>query len=217
MLGSDTVVIPLTKGYSALIDADDYGVVSQYSWCVDERPNGLCYANTTIGRRTVRMHELLLPEAAPEIDHRNNDGLDNRRENLRPATRSQNAANIRPMKGRRYKGVTYQPRLTTRPWQARAGVQHLGYFATEEEAAAAYDKYVKEHRGEFSRINNVTTLIKPNFLFPVVKKEIKMNPNGRGRLLEYTLSCGHSHSVRAFQAPKIGPMSHCKTCKKGSA
>lgn len=149
--------VPLTKGFVALIDAADYELISGYSWCVDVRPNGLCYANTSLAgpnRKTLRMHQLILPGKG-ERDHRNGDGLDNRRSNLRFATRTQNLHNRRKKRSATYKGVTYQPRLISRPWQVRVGYRHIGYFATAEEAALAFNRVALAERGEFARLNEV--------------------------------------------------------------
>ena len=207
--------IPLTQGYVAIIDSQDYEKIKRYSWCVDKRPNGLCYANTTIGRRTVRMHELIFPDARPERDHKNGNGLDNRRSNLRPATHAQNLHNRGKKTNAINKGVTFQGRLKSRPWQARIGYIHLGYFASAEEAGAAFDKAALEQRGEFARTNGVDVAITPNHRYLVVSKKFIAKPTIRhpeARILQYVLSRGHIHSVSGYQAPKIGKQSHCKIC-----
>lgn len=215
-----TVRIPLTRGRFALVDSQDYPLISQYNWYLDEHPRGLCYAHTKIGRRTVRMHNMILPEAKPECDHRNGDGLDNRRCNLRSATRAQNTHNYHKIRKQglssKYKGVAYQGhRLTTRPWQARIGRLHLGYFASEEEAAAAYDRAAQQQRGEYARLNGVDVTIRPNHRYRVVSKAFKATPkpgHPEARVLEYVLACGHTHSISACKAEKIGTESRCKTC-----
>lgn len=214
------MTIPLTRGRVAVVDADNHERLSQYKWWLDERKNGLCYAATTIGRHTVRMHQFVFPQGNPERDHRNGDGLDNRRENLRPATRAQNAQNSRKMirsrLSSRYKGVAFQGhRLISRPWQARLGKLHLGYFASEEEAGAAYDRAAEQQNGEYSRTNGLTVAIRPNHRYRVVSKAFKATPtpgHPEARVLVYVLACGHTHSIPAFKAPKIGTESRCKTC-----
>jgi hypothetical protein len=73
-----------------------------------------------------------------QIDHINGDKHDNRIENLRVVTSAQNSQN------RRVRGVTYEKRQTSRPWRARIMVNYksitLGYFATEAEALAEYQR-----------------------------------------------------------------------------
>ena len=89
------------------------------------------------------------------VDHINGNGLDNRRSNLRPASRSQNGANRGAPSNNTsgFKGVT-RFRLK---WMAKIQVHgrtiHLGLFATPQEAARAYDTAALEHFGEYARPN----------------------------------------------------------------
>jgi hypothetical protein len=89
------------------------------------------------------------------VDHINGNGLDNRDENLRLATNSQNQMNSRKRSGTssRYKGVSLQRKR----WRAQIKLDgkliYLGMFDTEEQAAMAYDYAAIELFGEFSRIN----------------------------------------------------------------
>ena len=87
------------------------------------------------------------------IDHINGDGLDNRRENLREATRAQNMRNLRLRSDNtsQYKGVR---RLGDHIWQARVNGQTVGYFDTALDASFAYDKAAVEQYGEFARLNH---------------------------------------------------------------
>jgi HNH endonuclease len=92
-----------------------------------------------------------------EVDHKSGDGLDNRRENLRICTSSQNQANRRKWQGTssQFKGVGWVRRVGK--WQAQLSVNrkgvHLGYFTDEVEAGMAYDSAAREHFGAFAFTN----------------------------------------------------------------
>lgn len=95
-----------------------------------------------------------LPET-PDIDHKNRNGLDCRRENLRAATSSQNLGNTAKKRTNTsgFKGVYWHRKLNK--WFAQItcnGKQrHLGCFAEKEAAADAYIRAAKELFGEFAR------------------------------------------------------------------
>ncbi len=119
----------------------------------------------------VGMHRILLnPPRSCVVDHINGNGLDNRRMNLRIATPQQNAWNHRKAKRQtpvssRYKGVSFRPlqkaarryKKIHRVWRAAItvnGKRHiLGQFASESEAALAYDQAATKYFGEFARLN----------------------------------------------------------------
>jgi hypothetical protein len=149
--------IVLSNGMTAKVDGKDFELVNQYNWYLAKQAHRL-YAAAWIEGKGVSMHRLILGHEAGQldIDHRNGDGLDNRRENLRVATRSQNSANGRKQKGTssKYKGV-----CVTKQGYIKAYVMHLyrrihlGYFPTEEDAARAYDEAARKYFGEFARVN----------------------------------------------------------------
>jgi hypothetical protein len=109
------------------------------------------------------MHALVSGMAAP--DHRDRNGLNNTKANLRPAIHAQNMGNQPKRRGTssRFKGVSFVPR--TGRWQARIGVNgckhHLGYHLTEEEAARDYDRAAVRHFGEFAATNASLGLLLP--------------------------------------------------------
>lgn len=148
----------VAAGRVALVDDEDYELVAGYNWCASEHP-GVTYALTAIQRdgknTTIRMHKLLT--GWPRTDHINGNGLDNRRTNLRPVSQAQNQANQRPWRGgsSQYKGV-YRHRHGQK-WaamiQAGGDKRHLGLFASEEDAARAYDAAALAEWGEYAFLN----------------------------------------------------------------
>ncbi|WP_299197009.1 HNH endonuclease [uncultured Amphritea sp.] len=92
-----------------------------------------------------------------DIDHINGTKDDNRIENLRTCTNSQNQANRKTTKGYSiYKGVKYDEGCS-KPWRATiqlAGESYnLGSYSSEEQAALAYDSAARKRFGEFARTN----------------------------------------------------------------
>lgn len=147
------MLVQLTKDRVATIDDSDQDLVSKYNWTFDGR-----YPATYINGKKVRLHRLLLaPKPDELVDHINMNELDNRRSNLRLASKSQNMANrgnqVNNISG--YKGV--HKRKDTGRWQSYIKYQgkriHLGYFATAEEAAYVYDQATIQLFGEFGRTN----------------------------------------------------------------
>jgi hypothetical protein len=147
--------IPLTQGKVALVDDEDYPHLSAFKWHLNAGYAARSHPWDGKRRRTF-MHDQLLP-APPGFftDHRNRNRLDNRRENLRISTRSQNAANRRLPRTNTsgFRGV----HRSGRGWAATitcAGKHYyLGTFDTPEEAATAYDKKALELFGEFASLN----------------------------------------------------------------
>ena len=153
----DFRLILLTQGRFAIVDAEDYDWLSQYKWCA-AKDRGTFYAHRGNGGTTVSMHRTIM--RAPKgmmCDHKNHNGLDNRKSNLRLCTSAQNQYNKRPQRNgsSRYKGVIL--RSDYRRWRARIGFNrkriHLGDFADGIQAALAYDDKAVELFGEFAWLN----------------------------------------------------------------
>lgn len=146
-------------GHTVLVDDPDQALAAGFSWYVVRDGHQLyAYANVKVDGRptTLKMHRLLL--AAPpgtSVDHRNRNGLDNRRENLRLATAREQQHNQASRPGTsRFKGVyAYGSRWRAMIRLPNGRRKSLGYFDEEADAAHAYDKAASEIHGDFERLN----------------------------------------------------------------
>lgn len=157
--------IELTRGMFALVDDEDFGIVSGVLWNAHNTRGRWC-ATRSIYRKgrhplTEWMHlRILPPKPGLVVDHINGDALDNRKENLRYAPAWGNGANGKKRKFKRgatstYKGVCWNRQA--RAWRAeirsRQKLIFLGHFDDEREAALRYDRAARECFGEFARPN----------------------------------------------------------------
>ena len=158
-------LIPLTKGYSALVDDDDYERLAKHKWTAVVTGQNIkrVYAYRRSGwdqknrRRTriIYMHcEIMQPADGLDVDHINHDTLDNRKENLRCATRSQNLANNRRAKGvTGLRGVTFTNDRSKDQYKTQFQRKCIGTFSDKFEAARAYDAAALKHFGKFAKLN----------------------------------------------------------------
>lgn len=151
--------ISVGNGLTAKVDMLDVLLVLGRKWYAQRAQSGRIYAQSAAPNR-VSMHRLIAnPAPHAEVDHWNGDGLDNRRANLRECSKSQNLANRGKNKNNphSYKGVCFRPLSKKRPWtaqiQANGRRWALGHFASELEAARAYDAKAEELWGEFAFLN----------------------------------------------------------------
>jgi hypothetical protein len=162
-----TLLVPLTKGLFAIIDEADAAAVSAHCWqaCASSIQMRTHYARRKYksddGRHTSEaLHQFLWRSwghaAAPEIDHKNTNGLDCRRQNLRAADHSQNQHNRTAYRCNTsgFKGVTWY--AAQKKWVAQirhnTKLHRLGYFASPEEAAVAYAAAALRLHGDFARV-----------------------------------------------------------------
>lgn len=157
------IQFPLTKGLFALIDQEDLPKIQAWKWHISFRKRDhTMYAARSItlpdGRRSkIMMHRVIL-ETPGFIDHKDRNGLNNTRENLRPATPGQNNHNIgKPKHGvtSRYKGASWHPKA--QKFQATIRLNgkniYLGLFRDEADAAWAYDRAARQLFGRFAACN----------------------------------------------------------------
>lgn len=158
--------IKLTQGKVALVDESDFNYINQWKWYVNKLGNTyyalrVDYANGRLNGIPVYMSRLILciNDSKIHVDHKDGNGLNNQKSNLRIATRSQNKANSIKQKNctSEYKGVSlFKDR---NKWRCQIVVNkkriHIGLFDFEHEAAIAYDIAAKQYFGEFARLNFV--------------------------------------------------------------
>lgn len=147
--------IELNHGKVAQVDDEDYERLNKHKWYAHEQ----CYtyyALRTRNKTNICMHrEILSVPLGMEMDHRDMNGLNNQKYNLRICTKSQNQANIKPRRGSssKFKGVS----KTRRKWKAEIQIRgqriYLGRFEIERDAALAYNDAAIRYFGEFARPN----------------------------------------------------------------
>jgi hypothetical protein len=155
--------VKLTHGYVALVDDEDYDRVSQYVWHakIDHRT---VYAATSMPLyndklTNIRLHRFVMNiyDSEVEVDHRDHNGLNCQKHNLRVASSSQNSRNMRPhrLSASGFKGVIQSN--CHRKWRAKIKVDgksiDLGTFKLAEDAAKAYDVAALKYFGEFAYLN----------------------------------------------------------------
>ena len=146
----------LREGFEAIIDLADIPLVEGRAWRLLTTPSGHAYAYTrATGNQMLLMHRMLMQSLPGEmVDHMDGDGINNRRKNLRNCSNAQNqankAANRRSKLG--LKGVSKKTRGNGYRAVISPGNKkiHLGYYATPEEAAAAYRGAARLLWGEFA-------------------------------------------------------------------
>jgi hypothetical protein len=142
----------------AIIDADDYEKVKKYKWSFNHKTKTVAGSAPNYKPR-IYLSRLIMDVIDPqlEVDHKNHDKLDNRKENLRPCFHSQNQKNLKILKNNTsgYKGVSWCTRANQ--WRARIHVNgeeiHLGLFSSKKQAARAYNRASKKYHGEFGLLN----------------------------------------------------------------
>lgn len=142
-----------------VVDDEDYDRLIQFRWAITGKNK------TSVYRFFKKFYRSYGRALANEImgvfdvtyDHKDRDGFNNQKENLRVASLSENGANRRKTKTytSKYNGVSFNSQMNK--W--KSGIKkhnkdfHLGYFDTEEEAARAYDIKALEFFGEFACVN----------------------------------------------------------------
>jgi len=146
-------IIKLTRNTVAVVDDEDFARLSSKTWCCSSGG----YATRKNGNKTEYMHKTVVGETILSVDHINGDKLDNRKQNLRICSHSENTKNRSKSvnKSSKYKGVNFDSK--SGKWRARIKVEyketHLGFFVEEKQAAMAYDKAALQYFGKYAKLN----------------------------------------------------------------
>lgn len=153
-----------------LVDDEDYELVSKYTWNLGKVSHGKVdkfYAIHSFNKgvdetgryrfSSFKMHRLIFGFPKDRIDHKDNDGLNNQRSNLRIATPSQNSANSVISKNNTsgYKGVTYRKDADRYATRIRVNDKLIccGHFKDPKDAAKKYNEMAIKHFGEYAKLN----------------------------------------------------------------
>lgn len=157
-----TKQIPLSQDKFALVDDADFDWLSQWKWHCTVKGYAARNINSghRHGRKILLMHrEINKTHPGIKTDHRDGNGLNNQRYNLRNSTDSQNMMNRKSARGSssRFKGVYWNKQ--DRKWRVQITANkkriYLGDFKSDTDAAIAYNKKAVELHGEFALLNRV--------------------------------------------------------------
>jgi len=149
--------IKLSRGEFVLVDDEDYDYLNQFKWHT-LRTKYAKYATTHKNGKKPLMHRMILnAKDGEEVDHKDHNGLNNQRNNIRICTSSQNKANRTPCGKSKYLGVWFRYKNNKKYIKSsirKHGIYYdLGTFCTEEKAAKAYDDMAIKLHGEFANLN----------------------------------------------------------------
>lgn len=152
-----------SKGVTHIVyyDDQDHHLISKYRWSM--HPKG--YVCCTRNHRCILMHRLILgvtDDSTVLVDHINHNKTDNRRNNIRICTRSENQRNVRPSGRSKYLGVAineYKKKNGSVSLVFKAIIKtppkaiYLGSYKDEISAAIAYDHAARKFHGDFANLN----------------------------------------------------------------
>ena len=161
-------LIPLSKKgknkgkYFAVVNDEDYDLCMQWNWSVEVCINTQYAMRVTKEKEKIYMTRFLLGLKRGNVltgEHRDGNGLNNQRNNIREATQSENRKNkINPYGSSKYLGVNANPAYRKKKMFIAKIVinkkqKHLGSFENEIDAAKCYNENAKKYHGEFARLN----------------------------------------------------------------
>lgn len=146
--------INLTQGKVALVDDEDFEYLNQWRWSAARYSDNIYYAASRVKGKSITMHRLLMnSDKQRQVDHKDGNGLNNQKSNLRFANYSQNGSNRRAWGSSCFLGVNIDRGKIYARITLNGQTLYLGRFKTEEDAARAYDRKAKELHGDFACLN----------------------------------------------------------------
>jgi hypothetical protein len=151
--------IPLTKGKIAIVDDEDFEMLSRFKWCCSNRGYAIRKSNEDGKPKTMLMHRFILGASKGVfVDHIDGNPLNNQRGNLRLVSNRQNCLNqkigVRNKSG--YKGVWWNKESGKWATGVRGENKEkyfLGYFENKHDAARMYNFWAVDLYGEYARLN----------------------------------------------------------------
>lgn len=194
------------KGHRVLFDKEDFNLVSQYRWYINDSGYAVWRGIKDGKKQTIRMHRLIMNAPSDKvIDHINHNKLDNRKTNLRICTQSENMLNLKNQ------GRGYWFQKQNNNWVVELSGKHIGVFASELEAKNVVNLirsggvYVKPKRTHCSRghslhdaynyngrkLCRICQSIRSKAYFkrkyvPKPRKQVTVCPRGHNKLLTRT-------------------------------
>lgn len=162
--------IKLTQGKVAMVDDEDYDFLMQWKWFARKKIN--TYYTTRYNGRlngkqkpNIQMHRVILnaPKGV-DVDHKDHNGLNNQKNNIRLCTNTQNQQNKIGWGKSIFKGVCVsfvrgKYKSIIAYIDINKNHKYLGSFATEELAAIAYNEAAKKYYGEFANLNIISKIL----------------------------------------------------------
>lgn len=158
-------LIPLTQGYSTIVDDEDFEELSKYKWYVMTNGKG-DYIYASREHKTITMHRYIMRFSLGDknvINHINGNTLDNRKQNLRIVSKSESQFYKKKRLNctSKYKGVHWHRAANV--WRSQITINnkniYLGSFNYEIEAAISYNEAAKKYFGELAKLNEIKEIL----------------------------------------------------------
>lgn len=156
-------IIKLTKNKTVVVDGEDFDFLNQWKWHAGKNGSYAARGEWQKGKnknKIIYMHRLIMKvEGKTQVDHKNGNGLDNRKENLRLCTNKENQRNHKLLVTNKsgFNGVSWNSKV--KKWETCISVDnktvHLGFYRNKIKSATIYNAAATKYFGEFARLNNI--------------------------------------------------------------